>query len=52
MPKNKQSVEEVLFGRAVEMTTQILYNKGFFDSYNNADEVWKISRLLKGVDQI
>ena len=36
---NKQSVEDVLFQRAMETTTQILYDKGFFDNYANADKV-------------
>ena len=36
---NKQSVEEVLIQRAVKTTIQILYDKGFFDNYQNADKV-------------
>ena len=36
---NKQSVEETLIQRAVKTTTQILYNKGLFDNYANADKV-------------
>ena len=36
---NKQSVEEVLIQRAVKTTTQILYDKGSFDNYQNADKV-------------
>ena len=39
--KNKQSVENVLFQRTVKTTIQILFYKGFFDNYNNADEVIK-----------
>ena len=38
---NKQSVEEILIQRAVKPTIQILYDKGLFDSYDNADEVLK-----------
>ena len=36
---NKQSVEETFFQRAVKMTMQILYDKGVFDNYANADKV-------------
>ena len=36
---NKQSVEEILFQRAVKTTIQILYEKGLFDNYANADKV-------------
>ena len=36
---NKQSVEEVLIQRAVKTTIQILYDKGLFDNYANADKV-------------
>ena len=35
----KQSVEEVLVQRAVETTNQILYDKGLFDSFANANKV-------------
>ena len=38
---NKQSVEEILIQRAVETTIQILYDKGLFDNYANADKVLK-----------
>ena len=38
---NKQSVEEILIQRAVKTTIQILYDKGLFDNYANADEVLK-----------
>ena len=34
---NKQSVEEILIQRAVKTTIQILYDKGLFDNYANAD---------------
>ena len=34
---NKQSVEEILFQRAVKTTIQILYDKGLFDNFQNAD---------------
>ena len=36
---NKQSVEEILVQRAVRTTIQILYDKGLFDNYANADKV-------------
>ena len=36
---NKQSVEEILIQRAVKTTIPILYDKGLFDNYANADKV-------------
>ena len=36
---NKQSVEEILIQRAVKTTIQILYDKGLFDNFANADKV-------------
>ena len=36
---NKQSVEEILIQRAVKTTTQVLYDKSFFDNYANADKI-------------
>ena len=36
---NKQNVEEILFQRAVKTTIQILYDKGLFDNFQNADKV-------------
>ena len=36
---NKQNIEEILIQRAVKTTIQILYDKGFFDNYANADKV-------------
>ena len=36
---NKQSVEEILIQRAVKSTIQILYDKGLFDNYANANKV-------------
>ena len=36
---NKQSVEEILVQRAVRTTIQILYDKGLFGNYANADKV-------------
>ena len=36
---NKHSVEENLIQRAVNLTIQILYDKGLFDNYANTDKV-------------
>ena len=36
---NKQSIEETLIQRAVKTTIQILYDKGLFDNFQNADKV-------------
>ena len=36
---NKQSIEEVFIQKAVKTTIQILYDKGLFDNYANADKV-------------
>ena len=36
---NKQSVEDILIQRAVKKTIQILYDKGLFDNFQNADKV-------------
>ena len=36
---NKQSVEEILIQRAVKTTIQIIYDKGLFDNFQNADKV-------------
>ena len=36
---NKQNVEDILIQRAVKTTIQILYEKGLFDSFANADKV-------------
>ena len=36
---NKKSVLDVLIQRAVKTTIQILYDKGLFDNYANADKV-------------
>ena len=36
---NKQNVEDILIERAVKRTIQILYDKGLFDIYANADKV-------------
>ena len=36
---NKQSIEDILTQRAVKTTIQILYDKGLFDNFQNADKV-------------
>ena len=36
---NKQIVEDILIQRAVKTTIQILYDKGLFDKFQNADKV-------------
>ena len=36
---NKQKVEDILIQRAVKTTIQILYDKGLFDKFQNADKV-------------
>ena len=36
---NKQSVEGTLIQRALKATIQILYDKGLFDNYANADNL-------------
>ena len=36
---NKQNVEEILVQRAIKTTIEILFDKGLFDHYTNADKV-------------
>ena len=36
---NKQNVEDILIQTAVKTTIQILYDKGLFDNFQNADKV-------------
>ena len=38
---SKQNVEDILIQRAVKTTIQILYDKGLFDNFQNAEEVLK-----------
>ena len=38
---NKQSVEELLIQRVVETIIQLLYDKGLFDNFSNADCILK-----------
>ena len=49
---NKQNVEEVLVQRAVKTTIQILYDKGLFDNFQNADKVLEDFFLLRDVEVI
>ena len=39
---NKQPVEEILIRRAVKTFIQIIYDKGLFDIYANADKVLEV----------
>ena len=36
---DKQSVEDILIQRVVKTTIQILYDKGLFDNFQNADKI-------------
>ena len=38
---DKQNVEDILIQRAVKTIIQILYDKGLFDNFQNAEEVLK-----------
>ena len=49
---NKQNVEDILIQRAVKTTIQILYDKGLFDNYANADKVLEDFLLHQGVEVI
>ena len=39
---NKQNVEDNLIQRAVKTTIQVLYDRGLFDNFQNAEEVLKV----------
>ena len=39
LQNNKQSIEEILIQRAVKTTIQILYDRGLFANFQNADKV-------------
>ena len=41
----KQPENEDLIEKAVETTLQLLYDKGLFDNYNNANEILKVYLL-------
>ena len=49
---NKQNVEDILIQRAVKTTIQILYDRGLFDNFQNAEEVLKDFYLPQDVDLI
>ena len=49
---NKQTVEDILIQRAVKTTIQILYDKGLFDNYANADKVLEIFCLQQDEEVI
>ena len=50
---NKQSVEDILFQRAVKATIQILYDKGLSDNFQNADKVLEeFFHLQQDVEEI
>ena len=36
---NKQNIEDILIQKAVKTTIQILYDRGLFDNFQNADKV-------------
>jgi len=40
-------LEEILIGRTRKTTIQILYDNGFFDNYDNANEVMKDYLLVE-----
>ena len=39
LQNNKQNIEEILIQRAVKTTKQLLYDKGLFDKFQNADKI-------------
>ena len=39
LPYNKQNIEDILIQRAAKTTIRILYDKGLFDNFQNADKV-------------
>ena len=45
---NKQNIEDILIQRAVKTTIQILYDKGLFDNFQNAEEVLKAFLFTTG----
>ena len=48
---NKQNVEDLLIQRAVKTTKQILYDKGLFDEFQNADKVFEVFCLPQGEEE-
>ena len=49
---NKQNVEDILIQRAVKTTIQVLYDRGLFDNFQNAEEVLKDFLFTTNVDLI
>ena len=49
---NKQTVEDILIQRTVKTTIQILYDKGLFDNFQNADKVLEVFYMLHDVEVI
>ena len=49
---NKQNVDDILNQRAVKTTIQILYDKGLFDNYANADKILEDFFLHQDVEVI
>ena len=47
MNSNKQSVEEIQIERPVKTTTQILSDKGLFDSYDNSIQALGLFLLVE-----
>ena len=47
---NDKQSEEILFEGVVKTTIQILFGQGFFDNYDNADEVIKYYLLIDEVN--
>ena len=48
LQNNKQNLEDILIQRAVKTTIQILYDRGLFDNFQNAEEVLKDFLFVKG----
>ena len=44
---NEQNVEDILIQRTVKTTIQILYDKGLFDNFQNADKVLEDFLFIK-----
>ena len=45
---NKQNVEDISVQRAVKTTIQVLYDRGLFDNFQNAEEVLKDFLFVTG----
>ena len=53
---NKQNVEDILIQRAAKTTIQILYDRGLFDNFQNAEEVLEdflfITRRIPDLEKV